>query len=771
MFFMKNKILVFVTIFALILPVIGVKAVDQKSFKIVTQSESGDYIGQGKSWDFSSVNNSKMTVRLATSSAAIFQVSSFEISYMNFEFASEEGKSIAPGLYVPAKRAAFRDSYNGIDIGGDGRGCNRILGAFYVHEYIASNGVLDRAAIDFVQICEPKSSDINEQSPKLVGSLRYNSSIPSSCDSQGCAEARKKLGLTTQANTSTNVNTQTSNTGQSATNVTSAAVQSNEFNQSIVKIRAYELSNYNGLKAVAEGSGMIISSSGIVLTNDHVISTRSQLDNSLYDAAYQVCIVKESSKKPSCDYLAKVIARNEDKDLALLQIVSYPKGSALSSFKPLKLSSSDITNINDQVIAAGFPGIGEDTITVTSGIVSGKTEKYGNQWIKTDAVVSYGSSGGAALNKAGEIIGITTQVYSDVSGELGYILSVNSINEWLNTNMSRKPEEGRLFNRLAELTRKQKILEKSNSYINIYPSFSFNKPAKWTFNHYSEEVVSVSNKSDKDSGYVIVTMLKAPYEMSIGTVKARLKRNFNESNISGLVKFTKEKDVTVDGIKAKQITLTAAKNILNVYAIPMNNYVVVFEYKYGKNDKDKKSVDEIIKSIKIKKIKPNYLESRSFKNPQPKFSLTSNNDWAMLEISNKLEPLHILNKKINEAYVSFNVEKIGEDEIGLSDDDFIFVYKDTLNLNNQETKALDYKYEITKTAKNVKLGGKINVVQVDAVEKNVSQNKIIAFDREYFVKVGAFRININLTVYSDNKDLFNKAAAEYAKLLSGLKLN
>ena len=775
---MKNKIKIILALAVFLIPTLHVNAADQaKPFKILTQSDSGDFIGQNKSWNFSDTNNSKIKLTQANENSATFNVSSFEISSMVFSFAGADGKNLAPGLYTPAKRLPFRDSYNGIEIYGEGRGCNTIFGAFYVHEYVVNNGVLEKAAIDFVQICEPKSSDINEQSPKLVGSLRYGSIVPDSCNAQGCTDARKYLGLTAQtvSNTPANNTTEpvsTNSPQQTASAPSSAtAVQSNEFNQSIVKIRSYELTDYGHLNAVAEGSGVVISAGGIVLTNDHVVSTRSDLDNSLYDGAYQICVVKEVNKKPSCDYLAKVIARNEDKDLALLQIVRYPSGPELIPFKPLKLSASDVTNINDAVTAAGFPAIGEDTITVTSGIVSGKNEKYGNQWIKTDSVVSYGSSGGAALNKDGEIIGITTQVYSDTSGELGYILSVNSINDWVNTNINKKPENSKLFNRLADLTKKQKILEKSNLFINLYPYYSLNKPADWTFTHMAEDSVSVTNENNPNSGFLTIGMLKTPYELPLGAAKARLKKFFNENGVSGLFKFTKEKDAVIGGIKAKQITFTVSNKVINSYVFPENNYLMWVQYAYGKNDQDKKVIDEMIKSIKTKKVKTNYAETKLFKNPSPKYSISASNDWAVMPMENKLEPVHVYNKKISEAYVTIRVDKIGEDEIGLGDDEFINMQKDHANLANEQSKTLDYKFEISKTAKGVKINKQIKAIQIDEVEKNASQNKIIAFDRDYFVKIGNYRMNINLTVYSDNKDIYNKALAGFNKLLAGLKLN
>ncbi|MCX6796057.1 MAG: hypothetical protein NTW06_01005, partial [Candidatus Falkowbacteria bacterium] len=194
---MRKKITILILLTLLFTSISSVKAeVQAPTFRIMTQSDSGDYIGQNKSWDFSSSNNSKITISQAGGSMVSFDASSFSVSYMNFGFAAESGKTLSPGLYTPAKRLPFRDSFNGIEVSGDGRGCNTILGAFYVHEYVVTNGSLEKAAIDFVQICEPKSNDINATVPKLYGSIRYNSSIADSCNSQGCAEAKKNVGIT-----------------------------------------------------------------------------------------------------------------------------------------------------------------------------------------------------------------------------------------------------------------------------------------------------------------------------------------------------------------------------------------------------------------------------------------------------------------------------------------------------------------------------------------------------------------------------------------------
>ena len=192
-----STIFVVFLMFLCFLPVFSAQAeTTSTSFKILTESEEGDYIGQGESWNFSSSNNAVLDIGSAASDKIQFDAESFNIPWMNFDFAAADGETLSLGLYNPAKRFAFRGSYNGIDVSGDGRGCNEILGAFYVHEYETDSSGLIKAAIDFVQICQPQTSDIYEsERPKLFGSIRYNSNVADSCNQDGCAVAKEVLGF------------------------------------------------------------------------------------------------------------------------------------------------------------------------------------------------------------------------------------------------------------------------------------------------------------------------------------------------------------------------------------------------------------------------------------------------------------------------------------------------------------------------------------------------------------------------------------------------
>lgn len=541
--------------------------------------------------------------------------------------------------------------------------------------------------------------------------------------------------------------------------------------KAIVKVKTYSAVYDNALDLIGEGSGVIINSGGLVLTNDHVVSLRSDYDNSDYVTSYQICLTETISNEPSCDYLAKLVARDEEMDIALLQIVSYPKGREIMEFPFLKLTQTDLSNINDAVTAIGYPSIGGDTVTITQGVISGKADKYNKKWLKTDAVISFGSSGGAAISASGEVLGITTEVYSDVSGELGYILSAASLKDWIQENMYVDPQASSLFNRLADLTNKQKILVRSNKFINLYPYFSIDKPGDWTFKHQGEDSVDIVNENDQDSGRVSILMIKAPFLQDKNSVKNALLRKLNELGLSSVVRISKESDVKLDGNAAKLLTLSAGNNLLNSYLIPHKEYSLWVQYNYGKNDKDKAKIDAMIKSLKMSGAGPKFVQAHKYVSKTPKFSLTTTANWPILTQNNKVEPLELQNKTVKEAFVLFSINKMDDTEKNMTAAELLAAHKNVINSTNQGAADLDFKYVVEKSGTNFKINNSVKALYyIDGVEKNISQNKTLAFDRDYYVKIGDSMVNINLTVYTESRAVFNKAVTEFNKMLQGLSL-
>lgn len=170
------------------------------------------------------------------------------------------------------------------------------------------------------------------------------------------------------------------------------------------------------------GSGTIISSDGFILTNNHVFDTSSLRDQvkksggKLLEGKLVVLITKRSDEPPVASFVATGVINIPALDLAVLKITHDLSGQEIDaselnlSFVPM--GNSDDLDLGDTINIFGYPGIGGDTITFTSGPVSGFARDpnvEGRGWIKTSATIAGGNSGGTGVNDAGELIGVPTR--------------------------------------------------------------------------------------------------------------------------------------------------------------------------------------------------------------------------------------------------------------------------------------------------------------------------------------------------------------------------
>jgi len=170
------------------------------------------------------------------------------------------------------------------------------------------------------------------------------------------------------------------------------------------------------------GSGTIISSDGHILTNYHVVD----LKKSRQVHHYVAINLEHPEQAPDTIYECSLVRFNDRYDLALLKIIDY---SACKMLTPLKLGDSNRLNLGDEIVILGFPTAGASTITLTKGSISGwlNDGDIQNGWIKTDAEVGRGNSGGAAVNKYGELIGVPTSVSIEGLGKIGVIRPINIV--------------------------------------------------------------------------------------------------------------------------------------------------------------------------------------------------------------------------------------------------------------------------------------------------------------------------------------------------------
>ena len=172
------------------------------------------------------------------------------------------------------------------------------------------------------------------------------------------------------------------------------------------------------------GSGSIISSDGLILTNAHVADPAAVGETGMTPDALVIGIVNSEDQSPVYAYRAEVRAIDGYADLAVIQITANLKGESVDttslSLPYVALGNSDQVHISDHINILGFPVIGGNTITYTDGSVAGFTaeDKLGDRaWIKTSATISGGNSGGMATNDKGQLIGVPSIAASGANTE------------------------------------------------------------------------------------------------------------------------------------------------------------------------------------------------------------------------------------------------------------------------------------------------------------------------------------------------------------------
>ena len=161
------------------------------------------------------------------------------------------------------------------------------------------------------------------------------------------------------------------------------------------------------------GSGVIIRPDGYIVTNNHVVS-----------GATDIQVILNNNKT----YTATVVGTDPATDVALIKI------EAEEELPAIQFADSDNLRLGEWVLAIGSPLGRELQSTITAGIVSAKGRTMPNytgefkieSFIQTDAAVNPGNSGGALVNKAGELVGINTAIVSTTGSYAGYSFAVPS---------------------------------------------------------------------------------------------------------------------------------------------------------------------------------------------------------------------------------------------------------------------------------------------------------------------------------------------------------
>jgi serine protease Do len=204
--------------------------------------------------------------------------------------------------------------------------------------------------------------------------------------------------------------TETTDFSLAASKATPSVVYINSISQNNVAYSPWDLLFGGGggsQTQVSSGSGVIFSSDGYIVTNNHVIENAEKI---------QVLYNKKS-------YEAELIGTDQSTDLAVLKIKE-------NNLPAITIGNSRTLQVGEWVVAVGNPFSLSSTVTV--GIVSAKGRKINivddrfplESFIQTDAAINPGNSGGALVNKNGDLVGINTAILSRTGSYTGYAFAV-----------------------------------------------------------------------------------------------------------------------------------------------------------------------------------------------------------------------------------------------------------------------------------------------------------------------------------------------------------
>jgi len=173
------------------------------------------------------------------------------------------------------------------------------------------------------------------------------------------------------------------------------------------------------LRETGQGSGVILSKNGIIVTNNHVVEVPNDPEHSIVE---QVKVRLQDKRV----FTAKVVGRDRRSDLAVLKIEAQ-------ELQPIEVGDSSKLEIGQWVVAVGNP-LGFDN-TVSVGVVSSLGRSLGLEnsvlidGIQTDAAINPGNSGGALTDAAGQLVGINSAIASGNGGSvgIGFAIPINTV--------------------------------------------------------------------------------------------------------------------------------------------------------------------------------------------------------------------------------------------------------------------------------------------------------------------------------------------------------
>ena len=198
----------------------------------------------------------------------------------------------------------------------------------------------------------------------------------------------------------------------------------------------------NDFELFSLGSGTVMNENGLILTNNHVVEGESRNGYMNNEALAFIAVPPADLRGEAVlKYFGVIVKSDADLDLALVQVLGLvddpeaplPENLGLPA---IQMGNSDDLMIGDEINMFGYPGLGGNTPTYTRGTVAGFLDEDRNgiyEWIKTDAELNHGNSGGLSTDDQGRFVGVPTAGNTDNTGKIGLVRSGNLALDFVNS--------------------------------------------------------------------------------------------------------------------------------------------------------------------------------------------------------------------------------------------------------------------------------------------------------------------------------------------------
>ena len=422
-----------------------------------------------------------------------------------------------------------------------------------------------------------------------------------------------------------------------------------------VRITSYKYEFAGSVTPYGSGSGTVISDNGLVISNNHVIF--DDVEQKPLDV-FEICITFDVKKQPLCKYTASLVANSKELDVSLLKINEEDVfGNKLPPLKYMNAKNNATPQEQQEMQIVGYPASGGDTITINRGQISGFEKFNSYTYFKTDTDFDHGNSGGTALDKNGNFIGIPTYLRT-YAENVGYFLDIREALPWIDENKDaiEAKNDAADTELQRELIRSFNAIETLEYSTESYPQFEIKLPKGWYFPQVGDDGFYAEQKNIND-GVGINIM----WDNYLFPIDGLYMKKVDEEFAGARERFPdfKKEAVTFAGESAWRITYTAYNQRNTIYLIPYGYSLIFISYTINLDEEAKqwKTLEPVLNAFHFtgsKNAEPNLNSVIDYK--MPAFSMNSVSNWRLKKpVGGRESDLLIKGVQKNNMEGQFNV--------------------------------------------------------------------------------------------------------------------